>query len=118
MFIAQEIDLNLFGTCLNVLVAGDMGTGKNTLINVVFGIEVARTGQGAPIIQQIANIQGGLTSHDTKGLEFKDFSTTKQEIFNFLERMHCQEAKEQIHIAWLCIQESARCVQEGEVETV
>ncbi|CRF45400.1 hypothetical protein HHE014_03630 [Helicobacter heilmannii] len=40
----------MFGTCLNVLVAGSMGTGKNTLINVVFGIEVARTGQGAPII--------------------------------------------------------------------
>ncbi|BCZ17402.1 GTP-binding protein [Helicobacter sp. NHP19-003] len=102
---------------LNILVAGGTGTGKSTLINVVFGTEVARTGQGAPITQQIKSYsQEGLTIYDTKGLEMKDFSATKQEITNFLENMHRKEAQEQIHIAWLCIQEPARRIQEGEVE--
>nr|WP_233709675.1 GTPase [Helicobacter salomonis] len=34
---------------LNVLVAGGTGVGKSTLINVVFGEEMARTGQGKPV---------------------------------------------------------------------
>ncbi|BCZ19244.1 GTP-binding protein [Helicobacter sp. NHP19-012] len=134
---AQEVDLNLadlmsralhlakehihsdtsLSDSLNVLVAGGTGTGKSTLINVVFGAEVARTGQGAPITQQIKSYsQGGLIIYDTKGLELKDFEATKQEIANFLEGMHQKEAKDQIHIAWLCIQEPARRIQEGEVE--
>ncbi len=102
---------------LNVLIAGGTGTGKSTLINVVFGEEVARTGQGAPITQKIECYkQEGLTIYDTKGLEMKDFSTTKQEINNFLECKRQQDANKQIHIAWMCIQEPARRIQEGEVE--
>ncbi|BEG56933.1 GTP-binding protein [Helicobacter sp. NHP21005] len=106
-----------FSDCLNVLVAGGTGTGKSTLINVVFGEEVALTGQGASITQKITSYsQKGLTIHDTRGLELKDFSTIKQEIANFLENMHRKEVKEQIHVAWVCIQEPARRIQEGEVE--
>ena len=38
---------------LNILVAGKSGVGKSTLINSVFGKEVAKTGDGEPVTSRI-----------------------------------------------------------------
>ncbi|WP_120944817.1 YcjF family protein [Helicobacter labacensis] len=102
---------------LNVLVAGGTGVGKSTLINAVFGEQVAPTGQGEPVTQEIQRyIKEDLSIYDTKGLEMKDFERTKAQIQDFLDTKRGAVLEEQIHIAWLCIQESGRRVQEGELE--
>lgn len=38
---------------VTVLVAGNTGAGKSTLINTVFGREVARTGTGRPVTEDV-----------------------------------------------------------------
>lgn len=103
---------------LNVLIAGSTGVGKSTLINTVFGKKVALTGQGAPITQQITkySLENGLSIYDTKGLEMKDFEATKGEIESFLGENKAKSADEQIHIAWLCLSEDSRRLQDGEIE--
>ena len=103
---------------LNVLIAGSTGVGKSTLINTVFGKKVALTGQGAPITQQITkySLENGLSIYDTKGLEMKDFEATKGEIESFLSENKAKSADEQIHIAWMCIGEDSRRLQDGEIE--
>ncbi|MFC3848152.1 YcjF family protein [Helicobacter baculiformis] len=102
---------------LNILVAGGTGVGKSTLINAVFGEEVAPTGQGEPVTQEIERYtKEDLSIYDTKGLEMKDFTNTKAQIQNFLDTKRGAMLDEQIHIAWLCIQESGRRIQEGEEE--
>ncbi|WP_158655710.1 YcjF family protein [Helicobacter cynogastricus] len=102
---------------LNVLIAGGTGVGKSTLINAVFGEEVAPTGQGEPVTQEIERyVKEDLSIYDTKGLEMKDFANTKAQIQDFLESKRGATLGDQIHIAWLCIQESGRRVQEGELE--
>ena len=57
---------------LNVLVAGKTGSGKSTLINALFQKNLASTGAGLPITQQLVRITKEgvpLTLYDTKGLE-------------------------------------------------
>ena len=56
----------------NIMVAGITGTGKSTLLNAVFGAEVAATGKGRPVTEQIDEYQSAdIPIHiwDTVGLE-------------------------------------------------
>lgn len=101
---------------LNVLIAGKTGAGKSTLINAVFGSEVAPTGSGDPVTQNIEQYQitNNFSIFDTKGLEMAAFDETISDIENLLKEQKTKPVDEQIHIAWLCIPEGNRRIEEGE----
>lgn len=101
---------------LNVLVLGKSGAGKSSLINAVFGKDMAETGQGKPVTGGFEKFgdDNGLSIFDTRGLESENFEETISDIEKFLqENVAKGSVDEQIHIAWLCINESSRRV-EGE----
>lgn len=55
---------------LNIIIAGKTGVGKSTLINAVFGEDVAKTGEGKPVTKGIKphiNKEKHLTIYDTEG---------------------------------------------------
>ncbi|KAJ1560282.1 hypothetical protein HK405_007628, partial [Cladochytrium tenue] len=47
--VASEFLRHHFGSPLTVVVAGETGLGKSTLINQVFGFDMARAGAGRPV---------------------------------------------------------------------
>lgn len=103
---------------VNVLIIGETGVGKSTLINAIFGREIAEIGSGKPVTQEIEayrNEEERLCIYDTKGLEIKDSSTISN-IEDFIEAQEQKETSEQIHIALLCIQEASRRVQEAHID--
>lgn len=107
---------------LNVLLMGKSGAGKSSLINAIFGVDIAKTGVGKPVTQELEKISvkgKGLTLWDTKGIEAKDFEATmkalEDEIEKGIQSLNQQNAP---HIALLCIDESTRRVEEREEDLI
>ena len=58
--------------CFNLAVFGKTGSGKSTLVNAIFGSEVAETGMGQPVTKglQYHRHPGGLFGlYDSEGFE-------------------------------------------------
>ena len=104
----------------NIIVAGKTGVGKSSLINYVFGEEVAEVGDGVPITQEIREYymeKQGISLFDTKGLEAAEYKETLDNIKSFLKgRQVLKDENEHIHIGWLCISESGGRVEEADKE--
>ena len=105
------------GTC-NVLIAGRTGVGKSTLINSTFHGRMAVTGHGRPVTQTARFIEKEgvpLGLWDTRGLEMADFNETLEELMQLVEaRANDPDPKRHLHVAWLCVHEDGRRVQEAE----
>ena len=105
---------------VNIVVAGKTGVGKSTLINTVFRGQLAKTGSGTPVTQQIEEItkEGHpITIIDSKGLELKDYATILKDLENFLEvRAGHHDENKHIHAAWICIQEGGDRVEQAEID--
>lgn len=105
---------------VNILIAGKTGVGKSTLINAVFQGNFATTGQGRPVTQKTREIKKEgipLTLFDTRGLELKDYRENFKELETFVKnRNNDSNPMHHIHMAWICIDESSRRVEDAEIE--
>ncbi|MGN8524760.1 GTPase [Helicobacter pylori] len=109
---------------MNVLLMGATGVGKSSLINALFGKEIAKAGVGKPITQHLEKYideQKGLILWDTKGIEAADYHDTMQSIKQRMEEVSLskghdeKEAEEKIiHMAYLCILESYPRIEKRE----
>ncbi|MDQ1078503.1 YcjF family protein [Pseudoroseomonas cervicalis] len=103
---------------VNILLAGKTGVGKSTLVNAVFGHNVALTGMGRPVTQDIAWYEPPalpVRLCDTKGLEMEAYHATLAALEAEIERANATgQFDQRIHILWLCISEPGTRVEEGE----
>ncbi|MBF7045888.1 50S ribosome-binding GTPase [Campylobacter volucris] len=112
--ITEEVKSDI-GNKLNLFIIGKSGVGKSTLINTVFEKDVAKTGSGKPVTQEIESYtKDNLTIYDTKGLELK--GNEIEEIKKFLDNQKQKNVEDQIHIVWFCISESGRRIEDVEIE--
>ncbi|VEJ25886.1 GTPase [Helicobacter pylori] len=93
--------------------------GKSSLINALFGKEIAKAGIGKPITQHLEKYideKKGLILWDTKGIEDKDYHDTMQSIKKGIEdSFKTLDEKEAIDVAYLCVKETYSRVQEREL---
>lgn len=105
---------------INILIAGRTGVGKSTLINAVFQGNMAETGQGKPVTKntrEITKTGMPLSIWDTRGLEMSAFKETISDLERLLgERAKESDHRKHIHIAWICIHEDGRRVEDAEIE--
>src|SRR5947209_19553632 len=103
---------------VNVLIAGRTGVGKSTLINAVFQGDFATTGQGRPVTMQTREITKEgvpLSIFDTRGLEMAEYAAALKALMAFVqERRSERDANRHIHVAWVCVEEDLRRVEQAE----
>lgn len=91
---------------VTVLVAGNTGAGKSTLINTVFGWEVARTGTGRPVTEDVEEYVSDippLRLLDTRGFEAGDGIAFDKVDAELARRRERGDPAAHIHVAWLCV---------------
>ncbi len=107
---------------VNILVAGQTGVGKSTLINAVFGEQFARTAAGRPVTQTaewFSSESVPLRILDTRGLEAKDYEETLQMMRSEIEHLRAQkDERDQLHLGWVCISSPSSRVQDCEIDIV
>lgn len=95
----------------NLVVVGGSGVGKSSLINHIFGSEVAKTGEGKPITSGINKYESSnipLVFYDTEGYEIANNGTEnrtnfEEKIIPEFEKMNSGKLKDQVHLVWYCI---------------
>ncbi|NLT30067.1 MAG: DUF697 domain-containing protein [Propionibacterium sp.] len=92
---------------VNLGIFGKTGVGKSTLVNAIFGAEVARTGIGEPVTQGshlYLDRRGHLGLLDTRGLEIgRDDKDLLKDLEKSIKEMRRRPLFEQIHAAWYCV---------------
>ena len=93
----------------NIIIAGVTGAGKSTLINAVFGDEIAKTGVGRPVtpdIKAYGKSEDRIHIWDTMGLEL-DSDKAKKSIEDIKKTIASKASSkdpfDQIHAIWYCI---------------
>lgn len=110
-------------TPVNVMVVGKTGVGKSTLINNVFRENLALTGIGRPITKHLRRISKEgvpLVLYDTRGLELslEVQKEIKNEIFETINENKKLGIKEEIHLAYYCINANSSRIEPTELELI
>lgn len=91
----------------NIAVAGRSGVGKSTLLNAVFGRDLAATGVGRPVTQDATWYEEpgfGVRLLDTRGLERGSFAESFAQLeAKLIEARTERGAEDQLHLLWLCL---------------
>src|SRR3954466_3049301 len=106
----------------NLPIFGKTGVGKSTLVNAIFGAEIAQTGIGEPVTRAehlYLHQSGTLGVLDTRGLEVgRDNAALIAELKDYLHGMRRRPLAEQLHVAWYCVRAGDRRFEATEAEFV
>ena len=106
----------------NLAIFGKTGVGKSTLVNAIFGEEIAATGIGEPVTKAAhlyLHKSGTLGVLDTRGLEVgKDNAALIAELQDYLHGMRRRPLPEQVHVAWYCVRAGDRRFEPSEADFV
>jgi uncharacterized protein (DUF697 family)/GTP-binding protein EngB required for normal cell division len=108
--------------CFNLAVFGKTGVGKSTLVNAIFGRDVAATGVGQPVTKGLLYYRhedGFLGLYDSEGFET---GTAGNAIVDGLRRLISDhrglEADRRIHAAWYLVRWSDRRFEKAQEQFV
>ncbi|MCW6666267.1 50S ribosome-binding GTPase [Aerococcaceae bacterium NML190938] len=108
---------------INIIVAGKTGSGKSTLINALFRENIAQTGIGQPITQELIRLTKEgvpLTLYDTRGLELNQEvqQQVQADLLNLIATQQDKGEREAIHVVYYCINAMGSRIEPFEIELI
>jgi predicted GTPase len=105
----------------NIAVIGGIGVGKSSLINAVFGKELAKTGAGLSVTKEFCRYPADEESkdvpifiYDSAGYEVEKQTEFVNGVLNFLAEKKNEGIDKQIHLVWYVINAASARVQDFE----
>ena len=91
----------------NLAIFGKTGVGKSTLINAMFGADVAKTGTGRPVTlktQYFEHPSGLFGVYDSEGIEIgEEGREILARFHDLIAEKRTRPIEEQIHVVWYCV---------------
>ena len=104
----------------NILIIGGTGVGKSSLINRFFGSNVAKSGTGKPITEEINKYEDNdipVVLFDTKGYEIGG-GKEKEFLDKIISFAITGDKNTQIHLAWYCIQSTGHRITDFDISAL
>ena len=102
----------------NIAVAGRSGVGKSTLLNAVFGRDLAATGVGRPVTKDASWYEEpgfSVRLLDTRGLERGAFAESIAVLeAKLAEARAGTNPEDQLHLLWLCLDGSGSRIEDAD----
>lgn len=106
----------------NLLAVGNTGAGKSSLINAIFGWDVAETGIGRPVTTGTTEYDHPnmpITLFDTRGIEIGEAGDdVVGRLVGEIERRRSLPVEDQIHVAWYCVHSALRRLESGQEKVI
>lgn len=118
----------------HILVCGATGAGKSSVVNYVFGADLAQIGHGVPVTRGITRYireEAGVVLYDTEGYEIgtEKISQYKANVESWINEFGAsvnpakkdqvsQELSNQIHEVWYCISAGNKRVTDMDIEVI
>lgn len=108
----------------NILLLGGTGVGKSSLTNLIFKTDIAKTGIGKPVTQEITRYEienSAVVLYDSVGYELNGENSKDEFIIKIEEYISASKSKkidEQIHLVWYHIQASGHRVTEWDLNLI
>jgi uncharacterized protein (DUF697 family)/GTP-binding protein EngB required for normal cell division len=106
----------------NILIIGQTGVGKSTLVNAIFRKPLAAAGTGRPVTKVIEKFEDPdvpVTLYDTKGVELGDSKNRVIRDFKKeISRRRKGPPEEHIHLLWYCMDAGQTRVQDYDVDII
>ncbi|MBK5242523.1 GTPase [Clostridium sp.] len=109
----------------NILLCGATGGGKSSVINKIFGRDVARVGAGQPVTRNIIKYQDenlDVNLYDSEGYEVGNAAQShfRKDIIGFIDdkKNESQDLGSQIHLVWYCISAGNKRITELDFEVI
>lgn len=107
---------------VNIAVYGATGAGKSTLVNAIFGADVAPTGVGEPVTRGTAlyvNDAGTLGIYDGAGLEIGQRRSPARDLQARIKRNRKdRDVASFIHVAWYCVDGRGSRLESGQQRAI
>lgn len=106
----------------NLLIVGATGSGKSTLVNLVFNKQFAQVGMGKPVTKYTTVYEDEKTQiklYDSKGFEIgsNEHKKSLKEIQSYMNDANV-EAENQVHLVWYVIAASGNRILKLDIELI